>query len=390
MGSLTDTGLVVERLAELRTIMQQAYQDDPAVTATIDFENDLVVGILIDILADRLDSTGQLVQAVYDAFDENGASGLQLTNLLRIVGLSRTAATKGTAPAQLTGTAGTGIGAGLVVEGGGTDGRARWVTTTDATIAAGGTVDVTVTAQDAGAIPALATDPVSIVTPIPGLDSAAFTASASQGAADETDDAARARRAVSTQAAGSHTVGALLADVLAVAGVQYGLVIDNPDNVAATVQGVLLPAHSYLVVVLPNPVPAQTSTELLQAIYDNVHIGVRTAATDVTQVITDTNGTGAQLTVGFDYGTELTATIVGTFTLAAGTTSADVVATLSESVNAHIATLQLGDALRHLTLCQLAAAVPGVLAATFTINGSAADLEANANQRVASFTLAAA
>jgi len=90
---------------------------------SVDFERDVVYGVLTTIMAARLGRVSEGGQAVYDSRDLNNATGIQLDNLCLLVGIRRREATASTAIVTLSGDIGTDISEGRLVEG--ADGR-RW------------------------------------------------------------------------------------------------------------------------------------------------------------------------------------------------------------------------------------------------------------------------
>ena len=122
---LSDAGLQVPRLAEYLDEIRALYNAETGID--VDWDNDLILGSLTAIMAQLLDQQAEALQAVYDAFDVNAASGVQLANLARLVGVNRRAATSGQVTLTLGGDPGTIVTEGKIAEGGGEDGRARWV-----------------------------------------------------------------------------------------------------------------------------------------------------------------------------------------------------------------------------------------------------------------------
>lgn len=384
---LTDDGLVLPRTADFLQQIRDAYLQDTQLQ-DVDVESDVLLGIYAGIVAGRLDSLSEIIQAVYDAFDENNANGVQLTNIQRLRGISRKGGTKSRVPLTLTGAPNAEIGVGLVVQGGGPTNTARWVTLADVVLSNSGTGFVVAEAEEVGAT---AADPgvvTVIVTPVTGLTSVTNAAAATPGADFESDDRLRLRGATSLQRPGAHTPGALTAAVLAITEVTDALVIDNPDNADAVIEGLTIPAHSYLVVVLPDPLSTETQSQVLQTIFDNVHFGVKPAGSDVTDTLTDSD-TGTELLVGVNYGTTLSVSVAATLTLAPNYALADVEADLDAALQAYLGSIGMGDPLRLLTLCQLASTVPGIIGATFTINGTAADLEPTGAEKIGAISLTA-
>lgn len=374
---LSDAGLVVPRTAEYLEVIRDTYRAETGLD--VDFDNDLILGVLTAIMAQLLDQQAEGLQAVYDAFDLNGASGVQLSNLALLVGVPRRAATAGQVTLTLGGDAGTVVTEGKIAEGGGADGRARWVTTEDVTIGGGGTVDVVARAELAGRFQALAGEVDKIVTPVPGWSTVTNAANASSGLDAETDDELRVRRAQSIQLSAGLNIASIRAKVLALDYIQSAAVIDNPDNEDKVVEGISMLAHSYLLVVLPDTLTVDQQEEVLQLLYDNTPVGTRTSGTDVVGTITGEDG--FEKGVAFDYALEVPANIVVDLTMATGFSVADAGPAMQALVEAHIALLLIGEPLLNLRLAAIAATIPGVIGMTATINGLA-NLQVSAAEKV--------
>src|SRR3990172_1942400 len=84
---LSDAGLQVPRLAEYLTEIRDTYRANTGLD--VDWDSDLVLGQFSAIMAQLLDQQAEGLQAVYDAFDLNGSSGVQLSNIARLVGVTR-------------------------------------------------------------------------------------------------------------------------------------------------------------------------------------------------------------------------------------------------------------------------------------------------------------
>lgn len=375
---LSDAGLVVPRTADYLVAIRDDFE--AATGLVIDWDNDLVLGELTAIMAQKLGEQAEVVQAIYDAFDVNNAQGVQLANLCRLVGVTIQPATRSTAVVTCEGDPGTAITIGKLVEGGGADGRARWRVTEDVLIPAGGEVDVTVEAVDAGRTVAIPGEIDAIVTTVAGWDSVTNAAAASPGADAETNDELRVRREQSIQLSAGLGLPALRAQLLALPYVETASIIDNADNEDRLVEGLLMPAHSYLAIISPDTLTTEQETEVLRLIYRKAPVSSTHAATDVVGTVTGSDGFEHE--VGFDYVEEIEANIIATLVMASGYAVADASPALQVLVEAHEAGLSGGDDLYLLQLAAMAAQVEGIIGASFTINGVAADLEVTALQRV--------
>jgi uncharacterized phage protein gp47/JayE len=370
---LTDDGYTAPRAADFLTVIRSAYEEETGLT--IDWSADTFLGVSTSIMATQLGDLGEATQALHDGFDVNGASGLQLDNLALLVGVTRNAATYSTATVTLTGTTGTIIPEGSLVEGGGSDGKARWATTEDVTLA-GGTGSVVVQAEDVGEVVADALEIDAIVTPVSGWTAVSNTDPATTGEARESDAALRKRRQQSIQVAGSRSLNALRANLLAVDGVQAAVVVDNPTTATATVEGLSLTAHSIGVVVYPSTLTTAQKEAVAQAIYDHLAAGIATNGTDVVATVTGLDGYAK--TIRYDYAGTTTVNVATTVTLAAGYELADVEEPIQELIADYFLALTVGDAARRLALFALVATIDGVEAAAMTLNGVASDVEADA------------
>jgi len=374
---LSDAGLVVPRTADFLTEIRARYVELTEID--VDWDNDLILGELTAIQAQILGEVAESVQAVYDSFDLNGASGVQLSNLARLRGLTRRRATKGEVTLTCTGTAGTVLLAGKMAEGGGDDGRARWVLTEDATIPVGGTVDVAAEAEIAGRYTAVGGAIDAIVTPVPGWATVTNADTASPGRAAETDTELRIRMAQSQQSGASAGIGSLRTRLLALEYVEACTVFDNPDAEQQTVEGVVMPARSYLVVIMPDTLTTAQEEEVLQLLYDSTPPSLVTAGTDVVGTVTGADG--VEKDVSFDYGDDIEANIVVVLTMATGYTVADAGPALQALVEEYEATLQIGDPLRQIDIASFARQVAGVNGCVALINGGA-NLYPDATDRI--------
>lgn len=375
---LTDEGYTAPRAADFLTIIRDGYVERASlalgVQITVDWEADVFLGTVTALMADQLGDLAEAGQAVYDAADPSNATGLQLENLSLIVGVRREPATYGTCTVTITGTVGTVIPEGRLIEGGGTDGHARWATTEDVTIGGGGTITVLVQAEEAGEVAALAAAIDTIVTPVDGWTSVTNALDADAGAPRESDAALRLRRQQSLQTAGSRSLNALRANILEADGVEACVVVQNDTNATATVEGISCAPHSIAVVVYPSTLTADQKQAVAQVIYDHIAGGIKTNGSDVVATITDTAGYAQIIRYGFAATSATTVVIV--VTLAAGYELADVEDVIEEAVTDYFLTLGVGGAARRLQLYALIAAVDGVESVpTLTLNGSAADVD---------------
>lgn len=381
---LTSAGLDVPRVADFRTIMRSEFEaqlDARGLPSDIDWDRDVVVSLLLDVTALRLDALAEGLQAVYDATDVNAATGYQLDNLALLVGVTREDATYSQATVTLTGTVGTIITAGKLVEGGGPDGTSRWRTTEDVTIGGGGTVDVVVQAVDVGEIEAAIGEIDAIVSTQAGWTAVTNAAAAEAGNPLESDATLRARRRRATQA-GSISAAALRAELEALDFVEAAIVLENTSGATATVSGISLDPHSICAIVRPSGLTDDQKEELAQVIYEGKSPGIGTNGTDVVVDVTQPDGTTE--TIRARYATTSAVNVVVNVTaVEAGYTEAGITAALQTAVEAVFDDLEVGETLRILRVYNAIADVEGLLAATVTLNGFSTDrVPTNGGQRL--------
>ena len=373
---LSDAGYTAPRAADVRALMQSQLATRLAaagLSSDIDWDADVLLSMIVDVMAERIGSISDATQALYDAWNVNSATAAFLDNLCLIVGTTRIPATYSTCTVTLTGTSGTIIPAGKLIQGGGPAGTSRWATTSDVTLS-GGTGSVVVQAQDAGAIDADAASLTTIVTPVSGWTAVTNAAPATPGEPRETDAALRLRRQQSLQVAGSRSLAALRANLLALDGIQSVVVVENTEPTTETVSGISLTAHSVGIVVYPSTLTTAQKTAMVEAIYGIVPAGI---ATNGAQSATVTGGDGFAKTIQWAWATTTTVNVVTTVILEAGYELEDVEADIQAAVEDLFLALAIGQPAYNSDVVIAARTTaeltprPGVKQATATLNGGA-------------------
>jgi uncharacterized phage protein gp47/JayE len=228
----------------------------------------------LSVVALKLFNCAQAIQLAYNNRSPKTAMGSALDTLVKFNGITRLAATHSSCVVTITGTAGTVINNGIVTDVNGN----KWDLPVIVTIPVGGTIDVTATAQELGAITALAGNLSIITTPTAGWISVTNAGAALTGQPVETDAELRARQATSVALPSSTLLQGTAAAIAAVDGVlrskayeNYTAAIDangmNPHSIGAVVEG-------------------GDETEIAEVIYDNRGIGCGMEGT-TTVVVTD-------------------------------------------------------------------------------------------------------
>jgi uncharacterized phage protein gp47/JayE len=352
--------------------MQERIQADYATRGeVVDFERDVVMSLLLATVSDQLGKLSEITQALYDAFDVNNATGLQLSNLGLIVGVERRAATNSTVILTVTGTVGVTIPSNSVVQGG-ENSSTRWLIDGNTTIPAGGSTTTTATAEDLGA---LAADPgtiTQIATPVTGWDTVTNAASAVVGLDLETDAEFRLRRQQSLQISGGGSANSIRANIVSIPDVTAAVVIDNPDNVVAVVRGETMEPNSMLAVVHPPTISTAIQQQVAEKIYERLCTGIETNGTDVVASVTDL--AGGTKTIKFDLSTTRVTDVAVTVTLDVGFSLATVSGLIEDAITAHYAALSVGQTVFLLDLTCIIGATQGVIGITaLTIDGAAVD-----------------
>lgn len=359
---LSAAGYTAPRQADYLTAIRDSYEARLVVlgfTEMPDWDRDTFLGQVSEILAYQLGQLGEANQAVYDARSVGNATGLQLDNLALIVGVTRQEATSGTVILTCAGTDGTVITQGKIVEGGGSDGKARWLVSADATIGSvtSGTVDVVATCEDTGVVVATAGQIDEIVTTVDGWDSVTNAAAAAPGTARETDGELRARRQRALQSAGCTSTNAILSGLLELADVTGATVVDNPTGTTATVDGISVDPYGVACVVSPNSLTTAQQVLVVSAIYNHLGAGTATSGSSSGTV---TKRDGRSHTIAFSMAADSAVTTAWVLVMEAGYLVADVEAELLALVTDYYLTLAPGDTVYPMPLVALAATLDGI------------------------------
>lgn len=378
---LTADGYTAPRQADYLTLIRDSYEarlQALGFTEMPDWERDTFLGQITEVLSYELGQLAEANMAVYDARSVSNATGLQLDNLALIVGVTRQEATKGTVTLTCTGTDGTVITQGKVVEGGGTDGKARWVVSEDATIS-GGTVDVVATAEEAGQVIATSGQITTIVTAVSGWSAVTNAAAADPGDDRETDSALRARRQRALQSAGATSTNAILSALLDLDFLTGATVVDNPTGTSTTVDGLTVAAYGVACAVSPNTLTTAQKQDVVQAIYDHLGAGTATSGSETGTV---TKRDGRSHTVRFYMAADATVNVAWVLELAVGYVLADVEDPLADLVTDYFLTLAPGDTVFPMPLIALAATVAGIANVTsLLLNGAALPVQHDADEQ---------
>jgi uncharacterized phage protein gp47/JayE len=202
---LTATGL---ELDDLLTRQARIFSELRAnISTVLDLTTDDSLGQIVNILLESEQAMAELIQAAYNSWDPDSASGHSLTSMSMVTGTQRNPATQGTVVLKCNLDGATLLPAGSQARAG-NDPDNTWETLADFTSPAGPAANYNIDAQciTAGEIEAPAGTITTIVTPVVGWNSVTNDADADTGDEQETDSELRLRREIEVTAGGSSSV----------------------------------------------------------------------------------------------------------------------------------------------------------------------------------------
>ncbi|URR10429.1 baseplate J/gp47 family protein [Enterobacter roggenkampii] len=258
-------------LDTLTSYFQQIYGSDAYL------EPDSKDGQMVALVALAIHDANNMAISVYNCFSPATGYGAALTSNVKINGIARRGATNSTVDLVLTGTAGTSITNGTVKD----TNNVIWRLPASVTIGVGGTVTVTATCSNSGAVAAMAGTITTINTPTRGWASVTNPAAATVGAPAETDAELRIRQGQSVALPSLTPFEGVDGAIANVAGVTRHKLYEN-DTGATDSNG--LPPHSISAIVDGGDV-----TEIAQTIRGNKGQGTATYGT-TSVTVPDTYG----------------------------------------------------------------------------------------------------
>jgi uncharacterized phage protein gp47/JayE len=289
--------------------------------ADVYLESDSQDGQFLAVLAKSFYDTAALGASVYNSFSPATAQGVGLSRNVQINGITRRSATYSTCDVTIGGTSGTVITGGIVVD----ELDQKW-TIPDTTIPIAGTIVVTATAQDIGAVNAQAGSINGIFTPTLGWQTVTNIAAATPGEPVETDAELRARQKISTSNPSLTVMDGTVGAVANVSGVTQ---VRGYENDTESTDGNGLVAHSIEIFALGGD--AQTIANTI-ALHKTP--GTKTVGT-TSETVYDSHG--MPLTIRFTRPTVATISVEITVAAKAGWSTdyeALIAAQVAETINA--------------------------------------------------------
>jgi uncharacterized phage protein gp47/JayE len=198
-------------LASLQASFRLIYGND------IYIEADSQDGQWIALLAKAIDDENKVAIATYNQFSPQTAIGVGLSQVVKVNGLRRQAASNSTAVVTIVGQAGGTIVAGLIGDSNGLG--SQWALPDVVVIPPEGQIDVTATSLTEGAVTALPNTLTNILTPNPRWQTVTNSLAATPGDPIEYDYALKRRQTTSTMMPAQTPFEAMVAAVSNLTGV---------------------------------------------------------------------------------------------------------------------------------------------------------------------------
>lgn len=239
--TIDSAGISIPAYEDILATLQARYQSIYGSDAYLG--EDSQDGQWVAIIAAAINDANAAMVLCYNNFSPSRAVGEGLSSVIKINGLTRKVPTYSTVSLLLTGDTGT-----IIVNGEAKDDLGNvWLLPSSVTIPSGGTITVTATAENSGAIRAPSGTITVINTPVRGWTSVTNPSAAAVGIAVEQDATLRRRQAASRTFSSVSPVASIYAAVAAVAGVS---VVKIYENYSDATNALGIPAHTIAILVV--------------------------------------------------------------------------------------------------------------------------------------------
>lgn len=326
--TISGTGITAPSYADILTSLAVSYAQIYGSDVSLDPSTQ--DGQWLAIQAAAINDSNQQAILAYNQASPATAIGDGLSSVVKINGIARLVPSYSTAVVTVVGQAGTVVTYGLV--GDSASLGTQWSLPVSVTIPGGGSINVTATCIDPGAITAAAGTLTVMLTPTAGWQSVTNAANASPGQPVETDAQLRARQALSTQNAAQSVVGAVygaLSNLTGVSAVSYD------ENTGSTADANGVPGHSIAFVVEGGSVQ-----DIVDTIGSKKGVGCGTYGT-TSGVWTDPT-TGVAYTINYSVPTLKTILVAITVKALTGYSSA-IGTSLKTAIANYISALGIGE-----------------------------------------------
>lgn len=334
-------------------------------------------GQLLAVFSKAVNDCNNAAKAVYNNYSPQTSQGEGLSTAVKINGLARRVAGFSTADVAVVGVSGTIITNGRISD---QNNVHQWALPVSVTIPPAGTITVTATCADLGAIEALTATLTKIVTPTLGWQTVTNGAAAVPGEPVETDAGLRRRQRLEVALPANSALGALVSGIANVVGVTDISIHENYTD-ATDSEGV--PEHCIAVVVVGGDINAIASAIALKKTP-----GCNTFGTISVPTLDPDD---MPITVRFSRPTDITANVVVNVHALTGY-STDVPPLIQASVGDYLDALDIEDTLYFNRLWVPASIPTNAFAATFkiqsmTLNGGTADIVTGYDERIVAGTV---
>lgn len=280
--TINNAGISAPPYADILQSLQTSYRN--LYGQDVNLDADTQDGQWLAVLAAAFNESNNATIAAFNARSPNTAQGTGLSSIVKLNGLEREASSKSTVPVQVAGRAGTTITDGVV--GDNQNLGTKWDLPSPTVIPDAGTITVTATNQEDGAITAEPNTITAILTPTRNWQSVNNADAAFPGDPVEVDSQLRQRQSISQSQAAQSPAAACLGALLNLPGVERGTYY---ENYTATTDGNGIPRNSICYVIGGGDV-----TEIAQTIQAKKTIGTGTFGT-TTETVVDPNGTSIDI-----------------------------------------------------------------------------------------------
>lgn len=319
------TGVHTSDYPTVLSWLQGKYRD--IYGADVYLEADSQDGQWVGVVSKALFDAGMYGASVYNSFSPSSAQGVGLSRNVKINGIDRQTVTYSTADLTIVGQAGTTLTGAQAID----TLNQKWDIPDGTVIPGGGTITVTATSDEAGAISAAANTINKIFTPTLGWQTVNNAALATEGQSAESDAELRVRQSQSTALPSLTVFDGTVGAVENVSGVTKARGYEN-DTGSTDSDGI--PAHSICMVV-----EGGTIDDICQAIQIHKTPGTGTFG-DTSAIVYDAHG--MPLEINFQRPTPITIAVELTLATTTGWTS-DYEALIAASVAEYINALRIGD-----------------------------------------------
>lgn len=225
-----------ELLAIFKGMMTQIFGTD------IVLDNSTMDGQLVGILCQAFQQANNALVEIFSGFSPSNAQGVYLDSLVAINGLTRLPASYSTVEVVISGVANTQITDGVIAD----TNNNQWNLPANVSIPESGSITVTATAQESGAVYASPNSVTTILTPFSGWQSVTNPNASNTGNPAESDASLRQRQAISQELPNQTIAQGLQASILTLPNVTYCQVYCNNTD---STDNNNIPAHCISVVV---------------------------------------------------------------------------------------------------------------------------------------------